>query len=114
MKKGGNFARRDRLLEIQREAQKKWSSEKRFERNLDTSKPKFMVTFPYPYMNGKLHLGHAFSMSKAEITARYKTLKGYNALFPFGFHCTGMPISAAALKIKEELTIGLENLIKKS
>ena len=27
---------------------------------------KYMVTFPYPYMNGYLHLGHAFSMSKAE------------------------------------------------
>ena len=50
-------------------------------------------------------------MSKAEITARYKTLKGYNALFPFGFHCTGMPISAAAKKLKEELEIkGIEKL----
>ena len=25
---------------------------------------RFMVTFPYPYMNGKLHLGHAFSFTK--------------------------------------------------
>lgn len=27
--------------------------------------PKFMATFPYPYMNGRLHLGHAYSMTKA-------------------------------------------------
>ena len=27
---------------------------------------KYLATFPYPYMNGYLHLGHAFSMSKAE------------------------------------------------
>jgi len=40
------------------------------------------VTFPYPYMNGRLHLGHAFSMSKSEIQARYKKLEGYNVLFP--------------------------------
>lgn len=32
----------------------------------DKNKEKYMVTFPYPYMNGYLHLGHAFSMSKAE------------------------------------------------
>lgn len=25
---------------------------------------KFFGTFPYPYMNGMLHLGHAFSLSK--------------------------------------------------
>ena len=32
---------------------------------------KYMVTFPFPYMNGYLHLGHAFSMSKAEFAARF-------------------------------------------
>lgn len=98
-----SFVRRDRLIEIEKEAQQLWDSTKIHERNIDQSKPKFFVTFPYPYMNGRLHLGHAYSMSKAEFQARYKTLKGYNSLFPFGFHCTGMPISAAALKLKEEL-----------
>jgi leucyl-tRNA synthetase len=32
---------------------------------------KFFTTFPYPYMNGYLHLGHGFSMTKSEFTARY-------------------------------------------
>lgn len=60
-------------------------------------KPKFMATFPYPYMNGRLHLGHAFSLTKAEFCANYKRLKGFNVLFPFGFHCTGMPIQVLAV-----------------
>ncbi len=28
---------------------------------------KFFGTFPYPYMNGLLHLGHAFSLSKVRM-----------------------------------------------
>ena len=42
---------------------------------------KFMLTFPYPYTNGRLHMGHAFSFTKADFTARFKRLCGYNILF---------------------------------
>lgn len=99
-----SFIKRDRLLELEAQAHKLWADKKFHEREVDPSRPKYFANFPYPYMNGRLHLGHAFSMSKPEFVIRYKTLKGYNALFPFGFHCTGMPISAASLKLKEELT----------
>ncbi len=50
-----------------------------------------------------LHLGHAFTLSKAEFAVGYQRLLGKRALFPFGFHCTGMPISAAADKLKREI-----------
>lgn len=56
-------------------------------------------------MNGSLHLGHAFSLSKCEFAASYQRLKGKNVLFPFGFHCTGMPIKACADKLKRELEL---------
>jgi leucyl-tRNA synthetase len=69
----------------------------------DYTKPKCLVTFPYPYMNGTLHLGHAYTISKAEFYSRYKKLMGYNTMFPFAFHGTGMPIVACAKKLKEEL-----------
>lgn len=64
---------------------------------------KFLVSFPYPYMNGRLHLGHTFSLSKCEFAVRYQRLKGKRVLFPFGFHCTGMPIKACADKLKREM-----------
>lgn len=54
-------------------------------------------------MNGRLHLGHTFSLSKAEFGVRYYRMKGRNVLFPLGFHCTGMPIKACADKLKREL-----------
>ena len=63
---------------------------------------KYFITFPYPYMNGRLHIGHIFSMSKCEFQARYQRLIGKNVLFPFGFHCTGMPIAAAAKRVENE------------
>ena len=62
----------------------------------------FLVTVPYPYMNGRLHLGHAFSMTKAEFAGQLRADAGKKALFPFAFHCTGMPIQAAAFKLKKE------------
>ncbi|XP_050548694.1 leucine--tRNA ligase, cytoplasmic isoform X2 [Daktulosphaira vitifoliae] len=54
-------------------------------------------------MNGRLHLGHTFSISKCEFAARFQRLKGKEVLFPFGFHCTGMPIKACADKLKYEI-----------
>lgn len=43
-------------------------------------------------------------MSKAEFAARYQRQAGKNVLFPFGFHCTGQPISAAALRLTREIS----------
>eukprot|EP00939_MAST-03C_sp_MAST-3C-sp1_P003252 g3252.t1 len=76
-------------------------------------KKKYFCTFPYPYMNGRIHLGHAFTITKAEFAARYHRLKGDKVLFPFAFHCTGMPIQGSANKLKDEIAaIGLENCRK--
>ena len=69
----------------------------------ETFSGKFMATFPYPYMNGRLHLGHTFTLTKAEFAVRFNKLKGMNVLFPFGFHCTGMPIKACADKLAMEI-----------
>lgn len=99
-----SFARRDHLIDIERKIQAMWEAKKA---NQPQSKPgksgKYMCTFPYPYMNGKLHLGHAFTICKAEFAARFQRLLGKRVLFPFGFHCTGMPIAACAEKLQAEV-----------
>eukprot|EP00438_Fugacium_kawagutii_P003308 Skav223906 [mRNA] locus=scaffold5126:62302:79997:- [translate_table: standard] len=96
-------ARRDLLQQIEVDVQKKWEENKVFECNApDSGSEKFMCTFPYPYMNGLLHIGHAFSLTKAIFAAHFNRLLGKKVLFPFGFHCTGMPIQAAANKLKRE------------
>lgn len=60
-----------------------------------------LITFPYPYMNGPLHLGHAYTLLSADIIARYYTSIGEDVIFPLGFHGSGMPIVSCADKIKE-------------
>ncbi|EFO88158.1 hypothetical protein CRE_06955 [Caenorhabditis remanei] len=74
-----------------------------FELIISSNKPKYLVTFPFPYMNGRMHLGHTFSASKCEFAAGFQRLQGKQVLFPFGFHCTGMPIKACADKLKREM-----------
>ncbi|KAK4046224.1 cytosolic leucyl tRNA synthetase [Microbotryomycetes sp. JL201] len=119
-----NTSKRDRLIELERNAQRRWAADKAFETNSPYTdgtlpvptdnftqeaakarqdRPKWMGTFPYPYMNGSLHLGHAFTISKIEFAAGYERMRGKRVLWPVGFHCTGMPIKAAADKIVREI-----------
>ena len=50
-------------------------------------------------------------MSKCEFQIRFQKQLGKNVLFPFAFHCTGMPITAAANRLKKEiLQFGINNL----
>lgn len=100
----------DFFKKIEKEIQQKWDTEKVFEVNASnlekqSSKGKYFVTFPYPYMNGRLHLGHTFSLAKCEFAVGYQRLKGKICLFPFGLHCTGMPIKACADKLKREIEL---------
>ncbi|XP_046853769.1 leucine--tRNA ligase, cytoplasmic-like [Xenia sp. Carnegie-2017] len=98
------------LREIEVEIQKSWKEKKIFEVDAPElnseeakRKQKYFVTFPYPYMNGCLHLGHTYSMSKCEFAVGYQRMQGKACLFPFGFHCTGMPIKACADKLQREI-----------
>nr|CDJ97537.1 Aminoacyl-tRNA synthetase and Valyl Leucyl Isoleucyl-tRNA synthetase domain containing protein [Haemonchus contortus] len=92
------------LLEKEAEIQKLWEENHAFEKDADDKdSPKYLTTFPYPYMNGRLHLGHTFTVSKCEFAVGYQRLIGKRCLFPFGFHCTGMPIKACADKLKREM-----------
>ena len=114
IKEPKSHAKRDALVETEEIVKSQWKSKGWFKTEFDSSKPKFFVTFPYPYMNGKLHLGHAFTLSKAEFIASFKRMNGYNVLFPFGFHGTGMPIVTCADKVRKELKQDPATLTDKS
>ncbi|MGC8661957.1 MAG: leucine--tRNA ligase [Nitrososphaeria archaeon] len=94
--------------ELERKWNKIWSELRIYYADANPEKPKKFVTFPIPYMNGPLHLGHAYTISRADAYARYYRLKGYNVLFPQAWHWTGQPIVSAA----ERLAKGDENMVK--
>lgn len=91
----------EKLQSIVDKWQKTWDEKKIFNPEPDSRK-KFFVNFPFPYVNGNLHLGHLFSFMRLDVMARYKRMKDYNVLFPQGYHATGQPIIAAASLIKEK------------
>ncbi len=90
--------------------QKKWEEAKLFESEPKEDQEKYFVNCPYPYMNGYLHLGHAFTYLRADMVSRYQRMKNKNVLFPFAFHCTGTPIVAAAQRVKEGEKIQIKAL----
>lgn len=61
-----------------------------------------LFTFPYPYTNGHLHLGHGFTSVFYDAMARYARLQGSHVVQSFSYHLTGMPIVAAADKLRHE------------
>jgi len=77
----------------------KWEKAHLFEADPDSKREKKLVTFPYPYMNGPLHVGHTFTASRVDAYARFKRMQGYNVLWPWGWHWTGQPLLGASQRV---------------
>ena len=122
-----NTARRDTMIDIEKKYQKIWENEKPYEvdaptndvvpygtswEELHSEHPKFFASMAYPYMNGVLHAGHVFTYSKVDFGVGFERLRNKKALFALGFHCTGMPICAAADKLKREVELFGEDFSK--
>ena len=69
-----------------------WQDKKIFKFNSnDTSKEIFSFDTPPPTVSGKLHMGHAFGDAQQDFIARYKRMRGFNVLNPFGTDDNGLP-----------------------
>lgn len=76
-------ARRDALQAIEAQVRTQWETEKVFESHVAKGVETFFATFPFPYMNGMLHIGHAFTVMKADIAVHYWRKKWQECPFPF-------------------------------
>jgi len=76
-----------------------WSEKRIFEAEPVAGKKKAFVTFPFPYMNGPLHIGHCFTATRVDIYARFKRMQGFNVLFPWAWHWTGESIPGMSYRL---------------
>jgi len=90
----------------------KWNDAKHFEADPNDKEKKF-ITVAYPYPNSPQHIGHGRTYTLADVHARYYRMKGFNVLFPMGFHYTGTPILGMAKRVEAgdaEIIDGLKNI----
>jgi len=98
--------------EIESKWRKKWKENNDFETN-PNEKPKKFITVAYPYPNSPQHIGHGRTYTLADVHARFYRMRGYNVLFPMGFHYTGTPILGMAKRVEsgdKEILDGLRNI----
>ena len=85
---------------IEQKWQKAWEKARLFEAEPNSKKKKFFFTTPYPYISGPLHIGHGRAVTESDVYCRYKRMRGFNVLFPMGFHISGTPILGISAAIK--------------
>lgn len=76
--------------EIENKIKDFWEKEKIYKFDFNSRKKIYSIDAPPPTLSGRMHMGHAFSYSQQDFIARYRRMKGFNVLYPFGTDDNGL------------------------
>jgi valyl-tRNA synthetase len=71
--------------------QRRWAEQRIYEFDPQHPGPAYTVDTPPPTVSGRIHVGHVYSYTQADIMIRYHRMKGEAVFYPFGFDDNGLP-----------------------
>lgn len=83
--------------EIESKWQKIWEESKIYQAP-DHPEKKYYLLVMFAYPSGDIHIGHFRNYIIGDAVARYKMMRGYQVLYPFGWDAFGLPAERAAIE----------------
>ena len=95
-----DFAMKAGLVQKEPQMLARWQNDKIYQSIRQKSKgaTPFILHDGPPYANGHIHIGHALNKILKDMIVKYKTMKGFDALYIPGWDCHGLPIEHQLLK----------------
>jgi len=93
------MANRYDIQKTEEKIRKFWETNKTYKFDIKRGKA-YSIDTPPPTVSGKMHIGHAFSYSQQDFTARYRRMTG-NTFYPFGTDDNGLPTERLIEKLKK-------------
>jgi len=95
-----DFAMKAGLVQKEPRMLARWQTDELYKGIRQKSKgcPPFILHDGPPYANGHIHIGHALNKILKDMIVKYKTMKGFDALYIPGWDCHGLPIEHQLLK----------------